>query len=395
MKKKSLIFITMEMPYPCNSGGRKYTWERIIELKRQGYDIFLFSLKDTDEKIYQEKYDEYIKKSWFYDRKNKLKSVIKNFSLPFSVATRTNIEMKKDIKDFIKNHKIDVIVLDSILMGNNVVKSEIPYILTQHNIEYKTFQNISKKSKNLIKKIIFYREYKLVEKFERKFYKCKFFKGITFISKSDKEFFECKFGDIAQYELVPIGVNLKKNQIKSIEKGSIVFTGKMDYQPNVDAVTWFAKSIFPKIRKHIDYSKFYIVGKNPTKEVRQLENIDGITVTGIVDSVEQYLINSNIVIIPLLSGGGVKIKLFEALEYKNIIISTSKGVEGTDFIKNKHFLLANASNEFANKCIKCIKFYDKFKIIGEEGNEYMLKKYSWENIGRKYSDFIETIIQSE
>lgn len=395
MKKKTLIFITMEIPYPCNSGGRKYTWERIMELKKQGYDIFLFSLKDIDEKIYEEEYDKYIVKSYFYDRKNKLKSAIKNLNLPFSVATRTNLEMKRDIEDFINNNKIDGIILDSILMGNNVVESNIPYILTQHNIEYKTFKNIGKKSKNIFKKIIFYREYKMVEIFEKKFYNKRFFNGITFISKDDKKFFEDKFGNISKFELIPIGVNFKKSQVQNVKNGRIVFTGKMDYQPNIDAVMWFSKNIFPRIKECVDYSEFYIVGKNPTKEVKQLENIEGIVVTGIVDSVDKYLNNSNIVVIPLLSGGGVKIKLFEALEYKNIVISTTKGIEGTEFIENEHFLLANNSEEFADKCIKCIKFYDEFKKIGEEGNKYMLKKYSWENIGQKYSCFIKKIIQGE
>lgn len=395
MKKKSLIFITMEMPYPCNSGGRKYTWERIIELKKQGYDIFLFSLKDNDEKIYQEEYDKYIEKSYFYNRKNKIKYAIKNINLPFSVATRTNFEMKRDIENFINNNKIDVIILDSILMGNNAVETDIPYILTQHNIEYKTFKNISKKSKNILKKIIFYREYKMVKIFEKKFYDNKFFSGITFISKSDKAFFENKFGNIAKLELIPIGVNFKKNQVKNIKKGCIVFTGKMDYQPNIDAVIWFSENIFPKIKKNIPYSKFYIVGKNPTKEVRQLESMDGIIVTGMVESVDKYLNDSNIVVIPLLSGGGVKIKLFEALEHKNIVISTTKGVEGTEFIDNKHFLLADDSEKFADECIKCIEFYNEFKKIGEEGNKYMLKKYSWENIGERYSYFIDRIIQGK
>lgn len=393
MKKKNLIFITMEMPYPCNSGGRKYTWERIIELNKQGYNIVLFSLKDHYEDVCNSEYDKYIKESYFYNRESKLKSVIKNFKLPFSVATRTSLEMKNDIEKFINNNDVDAIILDSILMGNNISRSNIPYILTQHNIEYETFRNISSKSKNIIKKIIFYREYIMVKNFENRFYKEKFFKGITFISEKDKEFFENKFGDIAQYKLVPIGVNLKNNTEKDTKKGDIVFTGKMDYQPNIDAVIWFSKNIFPIIKESIPYSRFYIVGKNPTKEVKELENISGVVVTGMVKSVDDYLNSANVVVIPLLSGGGVKIKLFEALEHNNIVVSTQKGVEGTEFIKNKHFLLANNNVEFANQCIECINFYDKFKKIGQQGSEYMFEKYSWNNIGKDYSDFINKIIK--
>ena len=391
MKKKSLIFITMEIPYPCNSGGRKYTWERIIELKRQGYDIVLFSLKESDEKIYKQEYDKYIKKSYFYDRKNKLKSVIKNINLPFSVATRTNIEMKKDIENFIKNNKVDAIILDTVLMGNNIVSTNIPYILTQHNIEYKTFKSMGKTCKNILKKIIFYREYLLTKKFEKRYYKNKLFKGITFISEEDKEFFEKEFGKIASYELIPIGVEKKEINYIDESKGKIVFTGKMDYQPNVDAVVYFVNNIFKKLKRKIPIAKFYIVGKSPTKKVIDLENVNGVRVTGQVKSIENYIKDANIVVIPLLSGGGVKIKLFEALQYKRLVISTQKGVEGTSFKDEKHILVADNNDKFISLCIDAIENYSAYRGIPEEGNKYMIDNYSWEKIGAKYKVFIDEI----
>lgn len=150
---------------------------------------------------------------------------------------------------------------------------------------------------------------------------------------------------------------------KKTKSNNIIFTGTMSYQPNIDAVLWFSHKVLPEINKKIKNVKFYIVGNNPSKEVRNLANED-ILVTGKVTSMKEYFKISDLYVIPLKSGGGVKVKLIEAASYGQIIVSTSKGIEGTKFENKKNVIIANEDSEFAECCIEILKNKDKYLEIG-------------------------------
>lgn len=391
MKRKCIIWVTSELPFPSNSGGRIYTWERIKAMKKKGYEIILFTISDNEEVDYNA-LNQVCKEVLVFERGNKYVKALRCFWNPFSVATRDIPEMRGKILEYINNEEVNTIIADSLFVAKSCLNDKVPVILTQHNIEYVAFKSMALNANNFIKRLVFYREYILCKAYEKRLYKNKCIKGYTFISSEDKEFFDIR-NPKKDTLLVPIGTDLQSidKNIYHYKAGVIVFTGKMDYEPNVQAVVNFAKNIFTKIKKEIPYAKFFIVGKNPTKEVKELEEIEGIVVTGFVDSTEQYLVDANIVVIPLLSGGGVKIKLFEALSYKNIVVTTSKGVEGTSFRDGKELIIREEDDGFAAACIDVIKNTSKYMGLGENGFRYMTEKYSWDSIASNYTDFINQI----
>jgi glycosyltransferase involved in cell wall biosynthesis len=91
------------------------------------------------------------------------------------------------------------------------------------------------------------------------------------------------------------------------------------------------------------------------------------------------------VILPLLSGGGVKVKLLEAMGYGKIIISTAKGIEGTDFENNKHILLAENAKDFAELCIKVLENNQSYQYIADNGYKEIVDNYSWSAIMDKFN----------
>lgn len=390
---KNIIIVTSELPFPANSGGKIYTWNRMKLLNKMGYNITLFSLVDIAEKVDYEKLKEVCKEVFVYEKKNKLISAIIYFYYPFTVATRKNNRMKKDINEYIKKNKINLIIADSAIIAVNVKTKSIPIVITQHNIEYVAFKSMSFNAKSIKKKIAYYREYILCRIYEKNLYKNEYIKGYTFISEKDMEFFKEKYSNTHNL-LVPMGWNDNEEREISLDFNSkkIVYTGQMNYEPNVQAVVYFAESIFNRIKKEIPEAEFIIVGKKPVEEVKRLENIKGITVTGYVDSIDPYMKECSLVVIPLLSGGGVKIKLFEALSYKKVVVSTSKGVEGTIFKNNRDLFIENDSQKFAEKCIDVLKNSVAYKSVGEKGYRTLIDTYSWNKIGERYDKFIQDII---
>ncbi|WP_297423412.1 glycosyltransferase [Clostridium sp.] len=395
MEKRHIVFVTLELPYPSTSGGRIYTWERMKILKSLGYDITLFSIVDDKEEINYEHMKNICSNIKTYRRENKYLKAIKYFWKPFSVATRFIPKMKKDLVEFIECNNIDLVIADSAIIAENCFNNVSPIILTQHNIEYLTFKSMANETTNVLKRIVYFREYFLCKQYEGKLYKNKSIIGYTFISFEDKKLFDSMYPNKNTF-LIPMGWHdccLKYNFSNSPQEcKKIVFTGKMNYEPNVQAVKYFSESIFPKIKEKYENVKFYIVGKKPTKEVKDLELIKGIKVTGFVESTEKYLYDADIVVIPLLSGGGVKIKLFEALGKRKIVVTTSKGVEGTEFTHREDLLVADESNKFAQYCIEILSNKSKYEYLGDNGYKKLNSIYSWNEIGKKYKKFIESTI---
>lgn len=385
-----ILFISAELPYPDHSGGTKYTWQKIRELSMSN-EIILVCFNENQEILDESVYRKYVKKVYSYSRKKDIMRIILNFYKPYTLISRVNKDMNEKISEIILKEQVDMILLDSIHMYYSIsnIKTKIPIYLTQHNIEYKLFASISKKINNPIKRIIYKIESIKLKKIEKNLYKHHYFRGYIFISNDDLNEYEQEIGKVNAICIPPCiennFINKSKKNIE-IEKNSIVFTGKMNYEPNITAVKWFVESILPLIQKEIPKVKFYIVGKNPTEEVKKYEN-SNIIVTGEVDDIYSYIEKAQIVVIPLLSGGGVKLKLFDALSMNKIIVSTSKGIEGTCFKNEIDLYVTDDAELFAKRCIENLK--EPNNNMAKKGKETLELNYSFEYLQKKLQKFIE------
>ena len=120
----------------------------------------------------------------------------------------------------------------------------------------------------------------------------------------------------------------------------IVFTGKMDYYPNVDAMTWFARGIWLAIRARIPSIRLSIVGSDPAPEVTALREIPGVEVTGTVDDLRPYYRGALAAIVPLRTGGGTRLKILEAMAARVPVVSTQAGAEGLNVTPGRDILIA-------------------------------------------------------
>jgi len=175
---------------------------------------------------------------------------------------------------------------------------------------------------------------------------------------------------------------------------NIVFTAWFKYYPNAVAAIDFVNNIFPKIKKEIPDLKFYIVGKEPPEEVKNLEKIEGIIVTGYVDNIRDYLANADAAVIPLQIGGGTRLKILEAMAMKIPVVSTVLGAEGLEVEDGKNILIARNDDEFAQKVIKVIRDKNLSKQLADRGRTLMEEKYDWEKIGNKLNDFINSFVKN-
>src|SRR5205085_6591325 len=121
----------------------------------------------------------------------------------------------------------------------------------------------------------------------------------------------------------------------------------MDFRPNVDAVLWFASEVWPLVRAERPHTHFYIVGRNPSPEVLALSEDPGIIVTGAVDDTRPWVAGAEVYVVPMRMGGGVRLKVLQAMAMERAIVSTSMGAEGVSIEHATHMLLANTAQDFA------------------------------------------------
>ena len=129
----------------------------------------------------------------------------------------------------------------------------------------------------------------------------------------------------------------------------IVFTGRMDYRPNIDAVTWFAREVLPSVRARWPHARFWIVGAAPAREVRDLADLPGVQVTGRVPDTRPYLAHANVVVAPLRIARGTQNKVLEAMAMARPVVATPEAFEGVRGRPGQDILLAGSAAEMVQR----------------------------------------------
>lgn len=390
-----ILWVTMESILPANTGGKIGMYKRVERLCKE-HEIYLFYPYDNLlELSYADELRQLCAEVHPYPREKNIQTLLRSFRYPYTVASRCIGKMKQDMEQCIRKNSLDLINVDyphicplvAYLQG----KYHLPVILNEHNIEWMLYKDISASQTNIIKKTAYYIDSWRLKKYEENIIKKMQITKFTFVSEQDKAFYQ-RWMKIPsdKCQLIPVGADVEEvsAQSQNQQEKVIAFIGNMSYLPNVEGAIWFARLVFPKILKCIPQSKYFIVGKNPVHEVRQLAN-ENIIVTGTVESTKSFYETADIIVVPLLHGGGVKIKLLEAIGYGKAIVSTTKGVEGTEYERNGYIPISDDPEIFAKLCVSILNNPDDYKQKRNDMFQYFLDNYTWEGICQRFSRLLE------
>jgi glycosyltransferase involved in cell wall biosynthesis len=171
--------------------------------------------------------------------------------------------------------------------------------------------------------------------------------------------------------------------------GRILFTGTMSYPPNAQAARWFATEVLNRIRERQPDATFTVVGRDPSAEVRSLGSLPGVDVTGRVPDLRPWLAEAQVVVAPLLSGGGTKLKVVEAMAAGRPVAATSIGAEGIDGQHGEHLLVADGAEAFATAVADLLSDRARAERIAERGKALAAARYSWDAASVAMRDAVE------
>lgn len=157
----------------------------------------------------------------------------------------------------------------------------------------------------------------------------------------------------------------------------IVFSGAMDYWPNIDAVTWFATELLPQIRRSVPEARFWIVGMNPAPAVQTLAG-EGITVTGTVPDVRPYIAHADVVVAPLRIARGIQNKVLEAMAMARPVVVSAEAAVGLSARKGEDCEIAQNGEEAVRMVTRLLQDPDVGCVMGASARRCVVENYSWQ-----------------
>ena len=309
---------------------------------------------------------------------------------PFAVSKFTHPAVQRAVAVWLDEKQLDVAVCDFLSASLNFPETlATPTILFQHNVESALWQRMASTEKNPAKRLAYRLEAGKMRRYER--YALRKFHHVIAVSEHDRQQMLAMDPDCA-ITVVPTGVDTQKYEVappSSANPARIVFTGSMDWEPNIDAVAYFCQQIFPAILAEFPSAVFQIVGRNPHASVRKLAS-RSIEVTGTVPSVADYLRDASVVVVPLRIGGGTRLKIFEAMAMGKALVSTSIGAEGLDVENGRDLILADDADSQI-QAITLLLRDSTLRRRYEEAAARLAAQYDWSNIERRFAEVLQQV----
>lgn len=386
-----MLFIAHRMPFPPNKGDKIRSYNILQYLSARYIVDVAFLVDNASDLIYLDQIKS-ISAHVFYDvinKDKKIKSAITAFfnNTSISVPYFYSKNIQKSLDDYFDKKIPSCIFCFSSPSAEYVFNSR-HYNQLQENaallmdlidLDSLKWSQYAERANNIMAHV-YHREAKLLAEYEEKI--AQVFDGLFLVSEPEKQL--CPPRVREKITVVTNGVDLKKfapgkGKAKKGDGPVVVFTGAMDYWPNIDAVTWFVKEIFPLILANEPSTTFFIVGANPTSEVLKLSKYKNVVVTGFVEDIRDYIAAADVCVAPLRIARGIQNKVLEAMAMGKAVVATAYATEGIAAESSLQVLIADTVDCFANAVLLLLQDENKREFLGRGARENMELNYSWES----------------
>ena len=210
------------------------------------------------------------------------------------------------------------------------------------------------------------------------------------VSESNRASF-APYVDPRRISVIPTGVDTEYFQPSHgpEQPDTMAFTGSMDWMPNEDGVAYFVGKILPLIRSQIPEAAFWAVGRLPPRRLQALAS-DSVVVTGAVEDIRPYLAKAALCVVPLRSGSGTRIKIFEAMAMGKAVVSTTLGAEGLPVRHGENIILADEPADFARQVVDLLRDLRRRQQLGRAARQLVEQSYGWPAVAAYFEGIIES-----
>jgi sugar transferase (PEP-CTERM/EpsH1 system associated) len=394
-----ILIVTPEWPYPLNQGGRIRMFNVIKQLAKS-HEIHLISV--TLQPLMTGHHDALTpfcaslrivpqpSASWRIPFRV-AKSILTR--KPFVVFKHLPKELPRVVDTMVSEVRPDVVLVEFHYLSDCLKGLDVHRVVDMHNLDTMLYDRFAHGPRWGLKKIHGRMQRGLMREFEsqlpRRFDAC-----VT-VSDNDATLLKT-WSNASNIYTAPNGVDVDYFTPGTIplRQLDLVFTGSMDYYPNVDAVLFLCREVMPSLWARRPQTTLAIVGRNPTSAVKALGNDPRITVTGAVADIRPYLIQSAVVVVPLRMGGGTRLKVLEAAAMGKAIVGTPIGFEGIEVVPNQHVLVSDNAGDFAQAVFDLLTQPALAERLGLAARNLICEHYSWPACVARLEEVMRLVAQS-
>jgi polysaccharide biosynthesis protein PslH len=376
-----LLFLTETIPYPPDSGGRIKTYHTLRMLSQE-HEVHCHALVRDEARLRFEP-DlarvcssislHLVKRHLVGELWTALVSTLSR--IPFVVRRHFHRQVLEQLRAATRRLRFDAVYCDHLSMVEYGRRLGLPIVLDAHNVE---FEIVRRHADTLgwwsPARLFAAMEWRRLERYERQWYPgCRL---IFAVSDVDARTISA-FAGTVPVVVVPISVDLAgvPPRPSLVRDPEILFVGGLHWPPNADAVDYFIKDIFPVIRTSVPDARVTVVGAAPRRVARRFDHVPGVRLVGHVDDVEGYFSASRVMVVPIRSGSGMRVKILDALARQLLTVTTSIGCEGIDVVPGTHLLVGDTPLEFARLVTQALRDDGLTAALAKAGRELVAERY--------------------
>lgn len=311
---------------------------------------------------------------------------------PYNITKYCRSQVRAELRRRLQQKTFDVIICD-FLIAAGVIPWEwpTPKVLFTHNVESIIWQRHYEVARNPLWKLLSWHEWQAMRAAEHKYLLAA--DHVVAVSQDDRDFF-ARCSDATKLSVIPTGADTQYFQPVEVPEtpSSMVFTGSMDWLPNEDGMVYFVRQVLPLIREQLPDASVTIVGRNPSRRIKEFAKENAVQLTGWVEDIRPFLARSAVCIVPLRIGGGTRLKIFEAMSMGKAVVSTGIGAEGLPVQAGEHLVIADDPATFANATVSLLRDPSRRRRLGIAARLLVEEKYSWTHVANEFAQVLAKVV---
>jgi glycosyltransferase involved in cell wall biosynthesis len=398
----NILFLTHRVPFPQNGGYPIVICNTINGLADLGHSVSLISLNPKKNYHYEFNDDDKELISKIRYTVYPVDTSVSVFDVAINLFSKTsfnidkyyNQEFEKLLVQELSVNTYDIIQFEglpvSLYLQAVRKNSKAKLIYRAHNIENMIWQRLARQKSDPFKKSYLNMHARRIKNYELK--QLNSFNGIAVFTEQDKASFQ-EYGIKIPIDVCAVGINLQHYQpdLSKTEFPTLFFLGSLDWLPNREGIEWFIDNFSKELTEGDLRVRFYVAGNDIPERFDDYEVMGKIFIQGEVDDALEFVNSKSIMIVPLLSGGGMRVKIVEGMAMQKCIISTSLGAEGISYQDGVNIIIANDQEEFYKAIKRCISDEEYCRKLGFNARKLVEEQHDIDKVTEHLVNFYQRI----
>ena len=384
-----VLLLTQVLPYPPDSGPKVKTWN-VLKCLARTHQVTLVSFVRGDQSgavarlrsVCRDVHTVPMRRGWAQDAAALGRSLLGNG--PWVVLRDDRAGMRRQVDRVAGSQSFDLVHADQLNMAQYALRVEgARRLLDAHNALWLLYTRLAATTRNPAIRWLFRRDARLLQRYEGEM--CRRFDSVLTVTDIDRHALLQAVEALGHGQngtdprVIPIAVDTEELRYRRRSRSAnhILHIGTMFWPPNVDGIRWFVDAVLPLVRRERPDVEFDVLGANPPAEMLAWNtNGRGVYVAGYVEDPAPYLARAGVFVVPLLAGGGMRVKILTAMAQGLPVVTTTVGCEGIDVVPGQHLLVADTPQEFAAATLRTLAQANLAEDLGLNGRKLVEQHYS-------------------